>query len=82
MESSRFQNSNSFKEFLIKLYSVIMMFFATLFIANPNNNRNNTRPNSNLGTSGFNNSSSTSSTRPPENDYTSSFRRFGGMGGG
>jgi hypothetical protein len=87
MEHRSFQTcgSNPLKEFFIKLYSFIVMFFITLFMANPRQNRNN----GNNG--GFNRSSSngggggnfrSSSQPPPENSYTRSFRMGGMMGGG
>ena len=85
MEHRSFQNcgNNPIKEFFIKLYSVILMFFVTLFMANPRQNRNNRNSEGfNTGSSSGGGNFRSSSQRPPENNYSRSFRMGGMMGGG
>lgn len=84
MENRTFQScsSNPIKDFFLKLYSVFLMFFITLFMANPRQNRNNRNDgrynDNNSGGGNFRNTSQ----RPPENNYARSFRMGGMMGGG
>ena len=74
------ENQNVFKEFFLKIYSALIMFISTLFMANPNNRNNN---NSNTGRPNWsNNIGNRANSQPTENTYANSFRRFGGMGGG
>ena len=83
MDDSRRRNysqekTNAFKEFFIKIYTIIIMFISTLFMANPNNRNNSNTPRPNWS----NNAGSRQDTRPTDNNYANSFKRFGGMGGG